>query len=126
MYSGSSHIQNIFPVFTYFEEIALFPKETFVAIPRDVLYSIHRVQMIILQQIKIFQNPEMKIFAFFASFAVGHPIGSTYEKTCTATCTGVTKNWTSYKSSDGYGVTTTGKQFAIKSCCSTILCFQLI
>ena len=69
-----------------------FSKETFVAI----------------QQIKIYQDTEMKNFAFFASLAISHPIESTYEKTCTAICTDLTKNWTSYKSSDGYGVTTTG------------------
>ena len=70
----------------------------------------------------------MKIFAFYATLSISHPIESTYEKTCSATCTGVTKNWTSYKSSDGYGVTTTGKRFDVQITwiCDIILCFQLI
>ena len=51
----------------------------------------------------------MKIFAFLGGLTAGHPIEGAYQKTCTVTCTGVSDNWAGYTSSDGYGVTTTGK-----------------
>ena len=50
----------------------------------------------------------MKILIFLGGLATSHPIEGPYEKTCTVTCTGVSDNWAGYKSSDGYGVTTTG------------------
>ena len=55
MYSGSSHIQNIFAVFTYFEKNPCFFQGNFCRHTK----------------IEIFQNPEMKIFAFSQAWLFG-------------------------------------------------------
>ena len=50
----------------------------------------------------------MKLSAFLFSLAFGRPTSGVYERTCTATCTGITNKWIDNPWGTN-GVKTTGK-----------------